>query len=79
MTGVATGIEVVQEAPTLVTQNLLTLYPALKYQICRSAIAIATLATIGIGHEIGTETRMYTALPAEIDQETAGDLGIEIL
>lgn len=79
MTGVATDIEVVQEAPTFVTQNLLTLDPALTFLICRGAIAIATLATTGIGHEIGTETRMRTGQRGEIDQEIAGDLGIEML
>ena len=78
-TGVATGIEVVQEAQTWVIQNLLNLEPALTHLTCRSAIGIATLATTGIGHEIGTETRMYTGQPAEIDQESAGDLGIEML
>ena len=61
MTGVATGIEVVQEAQTLVIQSLLTLDPALTYITRRGAIGIATLATVGIGHEIGTEKRMYTA------------------
>lgn len=79
MTGVATGIEVVQEAQTLVTQNLLTLDPALTHLTCRGAIGIATLATTGIGHEIGTEMRMYTGRLVEIDQESVGDLGIEML
>ena len=79
MTGVVTGIEVAHEAQTLVIQDLLTQDPALTYLTCRGAIGIATLATTGIGHEIGTETRMYTDQPAEIDQESAKDLGIEML
>ena len=78
-TGVATGIEVVQEAQTWVDQNLFSLRPVLTHLTYRGAIGIATLATTGIGHEIGTEMRMYTGQPAEIDQESAGDLGIEML
>ena len=79
MTGVVTGIEVVQEAQMLVIQELLTLDPALTHLTCRGAIGIATLVTTGNGHEIGTEMRMHIAQLAEIDLESVGDLGIEIL
>lgn len=79
MTAVATGTEVVQEAQTLVFQNLLTSDPTLTHLIYRGATGIAILATTGIGHGIGTEMRMYTGRLAEIDQESAGDLGIEKL
>ncbi len=79
MTGVATGIGVVQEAQTLVILNVLTLDPGLTHLTCRGAIGIATLAITGIGHEIDTEMRMHTGRLAEIAQESVGDLGIEML